>query len=50
MTTTTLFRRSQQSDGGGDSGLNRMSWFTYLVLTVSVLVSIFPFYWMFVVG
>ncbi|MCP3995879.1 MAG: carbohydrate ABC transporter permease [bacterium] len=27
-----------------------MSWFTYLVLTIAVAVSIFPFYWMFVVG
>ncbi len=50
MTTNTLFRKQAKPTEGGDSSLNKMSWFTYLVLTIAVAVSIFPFYWMFVVG
>ena len=30
--------------------LNRTRWFTYLVLGVTVVLSVFPLYWMFVVG
>ena len=34
----------------GRRGRDRTSWFTYLVLVVAVVLSLFPLYWMFVVG
>jgi cellobiose transport system permease protein len=47
MTTKT---RPQTETQAPKERLHRVNWFTYLVLGIAVLMSVFPLYWMFVVG
>lgn len=49
MMTTTTARRHGNSRPSRPS-VNRVRWWTYLVLILATIVSVFPLYWMFVVA
>jgi len=49
MTTTTAPRHRGDSRPSRPS-VNRVRWWTYLVLILATIVSLFPLYWMFVVA